>query len=669
MEADFSGYATRANVRCADGRTIMPDAFKDNDGAKVPLVFQHGHNSIDNVLGHMILENRSDGVYGYGFFNETDAGKSAKQAVMHGDLDSMSIYANDLVQSGGSVMHGVIREVSLVLAGANPEAKIDNVVVHSNGYSDELEDEVVIRPGAIIHAGNAVGEVEEDTRTVQDVLDTLNDDQRLAVEYFYGGDDDDYDDYDDDEDEDDSSYSNDESSDSSDSVSHSYLEGDTVKHRNVFERNDNSALSHAEKLEALNDLNTIIANASASGQGTLQEALRNGIENSRVLSHAIGEDTDYGINTLEVLFPEARSINGDKPEAIRRSQEWVNRVLGGVSKRPFTRIKMTYFDMTHEEARARGYIRGNLKKEMYWSMARRTTEPTTVYQKEKIDRDDIIDITNVDIVAWMWQEMRISLNEEIARAILFGDGREIDDPDKIREDCIRPICKEDDFYAHKIDVPEKILKDPLKMVDTIFAMRKAYKGSGSPVLYTYEGLVTDLLLLRKRTVDGFEGERYWDSKEALARALNVSAIVEIDDYFFTKPDGTLGDLVGIITNLNDYVVGTDKGGELTTFDDFDIDYNQYKYLIEGRMSGALIKPKSAIIIRRGTGDEIVQSSPMYKPVPTHEPTVPVGAKYRSTGPKGGQTKQKGETDITPKEETGLSVDLPTREFPKPGQSE
>lgn len=632
-QPDFTGWATRANVRCSDGRTIMPNAFKDNDGTKVPLVFQHGHKDVNNVLGHVILENRDEGVYAKGFFNDTPNAKHARASVEHGDLDSMSIYANDLLERGGNVMHGVIREVSLVLSGANPEAKIDNVVIkHSDGYEEELEDTVVIHSGSelvvppIEHAEKTEEEPQDDEEdlTVQDILDTMDERQLTVLNYLVG-----------------------EVQDTP-AAEHSNLEeGANIMTHNVFENTTGAAsneLSHSDILRARRALNDAIATASQTGEGRLSEYLEAAIGTSKELQHAIGEDTDYGINSLEMLFPEAKLINGEKPEAIRRNQEWVNKVLSGVSKRPFARIKMRYFNMTHEEARARGYIRGNLKKEMYWSMFQRTTEPTTIYQKEKIDRDDIIDITTVDIVAWMWQEMRISLNEEIARAILLGDGREIDDPDKIREDKIRPIAKEDDFYAHKVGVPQSIIDDPLKLVDTIFEMRKAYKGSGSPTLFTSEALVTDLLLLRRRTVDGFEGERYFADKTALARALNVSDIVELDDYFFTNKDGSPKDLIGIIVNLSDYAVGTDKGGEITTFDDFDIDYNQYKYLIEGRMSGALIKPKAAVVISKTAGDQIVQSSPMYEPFPTHEPTVPVGADYRSTGPLGGKKRLEGDVN-------------------------
>lgn len=656
MQPDFTGWATRANIRCADGRTIMPNAFKDNDGAKVPLVFQHGHADVNNVLGHVILENREEGVYARGFFNDTESAKHARKSVEHGDLDSMSIFANNLVERGGNVMHGVIREVSLVLSGANPEAKIDNVLLkHSSGLAEELDDTAVIYPGTGLTLKHSYeGDIMQDEDlTVGDILDTMTEEQQDVVDFLlatngYDGEDDDYDDYD-------VYYDEDDYYDEDAELAQAYLGGNSIM-GNIFETG--GYMAHADLGAAREALNDTIAHATATGEGTLSEYLSHAIHNNAELMHAVGEDTDYGINSLEILFPEAKLLNGEKPEAIRRSQEWVNKVLSGVSKRPFSRIKMRYFNMTHEEARARGYIRGNMKKEMYWSMFQRTTEPTTIYQKEKIDRDDMIDITTVDVVAWMYQEMRVSLNEEIARAIMLGDGREIDDPDKIREDKIRPIAKEDDFYAHKIGLPKSIYSNPLKLVDAVFGMRKAYKGSGSPTFYAPERLITDLLLLRKKTVDGFEGERYWNDKAALARSLNVSDIVELDDYFFTNKDGSEADLLGIIVNLSDYAVGTDKGGEITSFNDFDIDYNQYKYLIEGRMSGALIKPKSAIVISKTSGSEITQSSPLYNPAPTHEPTVPVGAEYRSTGPLGGKKRLEGD-----KNNDGVVDDKDTKPTP------
>lgn len=626
MTHDFGGYATRANVRCSDGRTILPDAFKESDGGKVPLVWQHGHKSATNVLGHAMLENREDGVYAYGFFNESDAAKSARIAVEHGDIDALSIYASDLVQRKNDVVHGSIREVSLCLTGANPEARIDNVVLaHAYGDDEELDSEAVITSDA--HLEHAEGDDKEDDgdddsseRTVKDVLETYNEEQLNVLEYLLDK-------------------QAEETPTGDNTVQHSNLNEGEPMSFNVFESGTNTenTLSHAQRTAAVKEINGILAHAAANHEsfGSMKEALKQGIANSKELKHAIGEDTEYGINNLELLFPDAQGA--DKPEAIRRQQEWVSAVLSGVSKRPFSRIKMMNFNMTHEEARARGYIRSTLKKESYFSITGRETAPTTVYQKQKIDRDDIIDITTVDIVAWMLAEMRISLNEEIARAILVGDNREVDDPDKIREDKIRPIVKDDDFYAHKVNVPASIWEDGLVLVDTIFKVRKAYKGTGSPKLYTSEGLITDLLLLRDK-----DDRRHYDSKEALARALNVSAIVEVDDAMFYDTD-----LLGVIVNLADYAVGTDKGGEISSFDDFDIDFNQYKYLLEGRMSGSLTKPKSAVVLRKSSGTELTESSPLVDPAPTHEPTVPVGGTYRSTGPKGGQVRQDEDPEVEP----------------------
>lgn len=640
--ADFSGYATRNDVRCADGRTIMRDAFKNNDGAKVPLVWQHGHDNPNNVLGHVILENRTDGVYAQGFFNDTDAAAHIRSAVEHGDLDSLSIYANQLVESGGNVMHGNIREVSLVLAGANPEARIDNVVIkHSEDWQEVKEDKAFFRFGAALQHDeddSAEGKTvdpehnDDDDRTVEDVINTFNDEQLAAFNYVIesvanAGD------------EDDEDSENDQSKDEQKepAAAHSAMnQGDSnMKRRNIFESNTSTgALSHADKAQAVKTLNSVIADAAK--HGTLQEALQHNQDTlSNALSHAIGTDTDYGINSLELLFPDAQGAN--KPEAIRRNQEWVNSVLSGVSKRPFSRIKMMNFDMTHEEARARGYIRGSMKKEMYFSMVKRETAPTTIYQKQKIDRDDIVDITTVDIVSWMWAEMRISLNEEIARAILFGDGRNVDDPDKIREDKIRPIVKDDQFYSHQVGLPNAVLEDGYQLIDTMTEVMQAYKGSGTPTLYTSLKQATKFKLLRDN-----DKKRLFRTNQDIADEIGVKNIVIVDDGIL---HGT--DIVGVIVNLSDYAVGTDKGGEITSFEDFDIDYNQYKYLLEGRMSGSLTKPKSAIVLRTTSGSEVTESSALINPAPTHEPTVPVGATYRSTGPNGGKVR---EAEVTEGEE-------------------
>lgn len=619
--ADFSGYATRANVRCADGRTIMPDAFKENHGTKVPLVWQHGHNNPSNVLGHAMLENRDDGVYAHGFFNSTESAKHARTAVEHGDVDSMSIYANDLVQNGGNVMHGVIREVSLVLSGANPEARIDNIVVQHSDWEEEKEDKALINFGETLqHSEDTDNQKTEETKeessdqesdsddqsnddkTVEDVLDTFNEEQTVVLQYLL------------------------EQASKQPAAQHSNLEGeDSVMHHNLFEGANSSALAHANRAQAVQTLENVIQHARE--YGTLQRALEANQEDlNGAISHAVGMDTDYGINSLELLFPEAQGA--DQPEAIRRQQEWVNAVMNGVSKRPFSRIKMMNFDMTHEEARARGYIRGAMKKEMFFSLTKRETAPTTVYQKQKIDRDDIIDITTVDIVAWMLAEMRISLNEEIARAILFGDGRKPEDPDKINEDKIRPIAKDDPFYSHQVGIPVSILDDGVKFIDTMTEVMQAYKGSGTPTLFTTLKQITKFKLLRDT-----DNKRMFRSNQDVADEIGVKDVVVVDDGIL---HGT--DLVGVIVNLSDYAVGTDKGGEITSFDDFDIDYNQYKYLLEGRMSGSLTKPKSAIVLRKASGAELTESSPLINPEPTHEPTVPVGATYRSTGPKGGTTK-------------------------------
>ena len=428
MNPDFSGYATKANIKCSDGRTILPDAFKDCDGQTVPLVWQHGHSNVDNVLGHAKLENRNDGVYAYGFFNESSAAQNAKQAVKHKDVTSMSIYANQLEQEGGNVRHGVIREVSLVLSGANPEARIDNVYIkHSDGYREELDDEAVIYSGELMHSdqtGAAQDQTDDEDdssddsgETIQDVLDSMSPKQLEVTEYLVGVA---------------ASEAAGESSEEEveSSAEHSDItpEGATMN-RNVFEKNGegvdkvkatDSVLSHSE-------IKSIFEDAQNNTKSLHQS----------IIAHA--ESKGYGVDNIEFLFPEAKALQ-NTPEFISRQMDWVNDVLSGAKKVPFSRIKTVYADITHDEARAKGYITGNMKKEEYFGLAKRETHPTTIYKKQKLDRDDIIDVTTMDIVAWLWAEMRVMLNEEIARAILFGDGRDVDDEDKIDEKKIRPIA-------------------------------------------------------------------------------------------------------------------------------------------------------------------------------------------------------------------------------------
>ena len=597
MQPDFSGYATKANIKCSDGRTILPDAFKDCDGNTVPLVWQHGHNNVDNVLGHAKLENRDDGVYAYGFFNESNAAKNAMQAVKHKDVTSMSIYANQLQQDGGNVRHGVIREVSLVLSGANPEARIDNVYIkHSDGYREELEDEAVIYSGELMHSdqsGNAEPKKEENKsedkensegkeETIQDVLDSMTPKQLEVTEYLVGlaaG-----------EEKENKEEENNQSDDKSDqSAQHSDTtpEGDTMK-RNVFENNGGEAkqVKASDNVLSHSEIKSIFEDAQNNTKSLHQS----------ILAHA--ESKGYGVDNIEFLFPEAKALQ-DTPEFISRQMDWVNDVLSGAKKVPFSRIKTVYADITHDEARAKGYITGNMKKEEYFGLAKRETHPTTIYKKQKLDRDDIIDVTTMDIVAWLWAEMRVMLNEEIARAILFGDGRDVDDEDKIDEKKIRPIATDHEFFTHKIFVKKGIKAE--EMVEAVIRAKKHYKGSGPLTLFTSEDLVTEMLLEKDQL-----GRRLYADESALRSALRVIKITTTDilDPDTMDPKSRIAGLRAILVNMGDYVIGTDKGGEIARFDDFDIDYNQYKYLLEGRMSGSLTKRKSAIAIwEEGTFEE------------------------------------------------------------------
>lgn len=590
---DFSGYATKNNLRCADGRTIMAGAFKEDDGLKVPLVWQHQHNDVGNVLGHAILENRADGVYAYGVFNNTPAGQTAKEAVKHGDVNALSIFANKLVQQGGNVLHGSIREVSLVLAGANPGAFIDNVsLTHGDG---DAESEAIIYTGLyfdeddVQHAAPAAEaetpakteqqstntetgdtKMAEDEKTVKDVFDSFSEEQKNVVYYLIG------------------QALEDQNGSSSGEAEHSYDDDNYLTHddindgiimpRNVFESFINGEETGAPQATLTHDQMSAIVN----------DAKRSGSFRESFISHA----QTYGIEDINLLFPDATAIS-NTPDLISRRMEWVNSVLSKTRHTPFSRIKSIQADITADEARAKGYIKGNLKKEEVFKLLKRVTTPTTVYKKQKLDRDDIIDITDLDVVAFLRGEMRIMLDEELARAILVGDGRDVADADKIDESCIRPIWKDDDLYAHHVKLAATVAnKDK---VDEIMKARKEYKGSGNPVLYTTTDLLTDWMVARDTL-----GRRIHASKADLAAELGVSDIVEVE--VLAGLQRTVGadtlNLIGIIVNLTDYTVGADKGGEINMFDDFDIDFNQKKYLIETRASGALTKPKSAIVIEQ-----------------------------------------------------------------------
>jgi len=561
MDFDFSGYATKNDLKCSDGRTICKDAFKDNDGQKVPLVWQHLHNEPYNVLGHALLENREDGVYAYCTLNDSEAGKNARLLVEHGDITALSIYANKLIQKGSSVIHGAIREVSLVLTGANPGALIDNLAFqHSDGSETVDDTEAIIYSGDNITLEHAEKQEQEPDKTIEDVFNTLNEEQKTVVYAII-------------------SKALEVEEDDEEEVEHSEKGGNIVK-KNVFEgleKKSKNVLSHSQMVEIFED---------AQRTGSLKESF---------LAHI----ATYGIDPIEDLFPEAKTIT-PTPELIKRDTEWVAGVISGTRHSPFSRIKSTAANITADEARALGYVKGNPKKEEIVRVLKRTTTPTTIYKKQKLDRDDIIDITDFDVVAWLKAEMRIMLDEEIARAVLIGDGRPVDgDDDKINEECIRPIYTDDDLYSHHVKLTsEKTVED---LIDEILRARKEYKGSGNPAMYIDTDTLTDMLLLKDIT-----GRRIFRTVSELAAELRVSKIVEVpvmeNQTRVDDEEDTL-QLKAIIVNLSDYVIGADKGGSINMFDDFDIDYNQYKYLMETRISGALIRPKSALVIEQVVAEE------------------------------------------------------------------
>lgn len=616
MKYDFSGWATRNDLKCSDGRTIRKDAFKDNDGKTVPLIWNHMHTGPDQVLGHALLENREEGVYAYCSFNNTEQGKMGKELVKHGDIVALSIFADKLKQKGGDVLHGAIREVSLVYAGANPGATIEFPEL-AHGFTEDEIDEAVIYTGdeiELYHSDGDVGdagdaadadadaeaeadvseaenetteESEEETNmaeaTVAEVFDTLTEEQKDAVYYTIG------------------SILEENGIDLDDED-----EGEEEMKHNVFDedtyQNDNY-LSHADMQQIFDDAQRI---------GSLRDAVEYHMEEG-VLAHSIPTDgmigpsastlsQTYGFRDPDMLFPEAKSLN-NPPEWIKRETAWVAKVMRGVHHTPFSRIKSQYANITEDEARAKGYIKGKQKKDEVFTLLKRTTTPQTVYKRQKLDRDDIIDITDFDVVAWIRSEMRMMLDEEIARAILIGDGRSNASDDKIKEDNIRPIATDVALFS----VPVPVVKGQTdaetakNFIDASVRGRKKYKGTGTPTLFTTADMHTEMLLLEDKM-----GHKLYKNDTELATALRVSEIVEVEVMEGYKVKGQ--ELYGIIVNINDYNVGADKGGEINTFDDFDIDYNRYTYLIETRISGALIKPFSALILTEaGNGGESGES--------------------------------------------------------------
>ena len=566
---DFSGWATRANLKCSDGRTIMKDAFKHNDGKTVPLVWMHQHDDPNEVLGHALLENRDEGVYAYCKFNDTESGQTAKLLVQHGDISALSIYANQLKEKMSNVIHGNIREVSLVLAGANPGASIQNVIKHG----EESDEEAYIYTGeefVLEHSGcgrssdddkkkKEIEHSKEDAmnnsgsdKTIAEVIDTLNDEQKMVVYALI-----------------------DEAMGGSEN---SNKEGDKDMKHNVFEQDEttsNGVLSH-------DAMNTIITDAKR--YGSLKESF---------LAHA----GDYGIDDIDWLFPDAKNVT-NTPQFIQRDMGWVQKVMSATHHIPFSRIKSMFADITEDDARAKGYIKGKLKKEEVFGLLKRTTTPTTIYKKQKLDRDDVIDITDFDVVSWLKAEMRMMLDEEIARAVLVGDGRLASSDDKINEQNIRPVWTDSDLFTVKTPVnvtststDEEKAKEFIKAA---IKSRKNYKGSGEPTLYTTEDVLTDLLL-----IEDTNGRVIYDSISKLTTALRVKEIVTVpvmENLSRQDSEGNNLKLMGIIVNLSDYNIGADKGGAISMFEDFDIDYNAQKYLIETRCSGALVKPYSAIAL-------------------------------------------------------------------------
>ncbi len=620
---DFAGWATKNDILCADGRTIRDGAFKENDGQTVPLVYQHQHNDPKNVLGHALLEYRpGEGMYCWAKCNDTENGQLVKKAVAHKDLTSFSIYANNLTQHGGDVVHGKIREVSVVLAGANDGAVIEYPVLahsgeiaydeaiiyaapegfelaHADENSNEEEKESVVeekevkmpeddqapedvkgeskeKEPELKHTADEEEKPAEGEKTVKDVFDTLTEEQKKVVYFMIG------------------QALEDAKAEAKHSIDNEYEEDTTLTH-NVFdqEQAQGSVLSHA-------DVSALLDEAKRNKVGSLKEMLRDRFEDNEELMHSIdttgmtvssGNQT-YGFNDAGMLFPEYRTFQ-DQPEFIKRDTDWVAKVMSAVKHSPFSRVKSVYANLTEADARAKGYIKAHQKSNEVFSLLKRTTDPQTVYKHQKMDRDDVIDITDFDVIAWLKSEMRLMLDEEIARAILIGDGRDVASDDKISETHVRSVANDAPLFNIKVNVTTEHGSDPATKakaaIDAIIRARKNYKGSGNPTFFTTEDVLSEMLLLKNDI-----GDYMYDSVEQLATRLRVKEIVPVEVMESTTVDGKA--LMGVIVNLADYNVGSDKGGAVSLFDDFDIDYNQYKYLIETRISGALVKPYSAMTI-------------------------------------------------------------------------
>lgn len=621
MEADFGGYATKANVKCSDGKTISSTAFAHQDKTQVPLVYNHGHNNPENVLGHAILEHRQDGVYAYGFFNNTKQGQDAREYVQHKDIKAMSIYANRLVMKGQTVMHGEIKEVSLVLAGANPGAVIDQVQIqHSDGELEDRDGEVVIMNGfnidedSLAHAveGTAVAkpaaktvptassdssgdgdgadtEDKNDDESIMDVYDTLTDKQKNVVDYMIG--------VAASQSSDSAAQHSDEDEEDDEDDADTNPEGDsTLNHQegtgtvtNVFEQAKKdpaggAVIKHHELGEK--DLRDLYQAAKRSG--SVKVALE-----EYVIAH--------GLESVDTLFPNAQLLN-NTPDFLSRNMAWVQDVLDSTRKSPFSRIRSIVADITQDEARAKGYVTGNMKKEEYFTLVQRTTSPTTVYKKQVMNRDDVLDIIDFDVIAWLKGEMRLMLSEEVATAILLGDGREVDNTDHIADPLgassgagVRSIMNDHELYVTRVQINiDDANSTANEIVDGILAASEFYKGTGSPTFYSTQRMINQLLLSRDADL-----HRNYDNLEMLAAAMGVSKIVAVE------PMLRFPNVIGIVVNLTDYNVGTDRGGEVNMFDFFDIDYNKLKYLMETRVSGAMVKPKAAMVITRATAGNVL----------------------------------------------------------------
>lgn len=585
MEADFGGWATKAGLKCSDGLTIMRDAFEHQDKQQVPLVWQHGHSNPENVLGHAILENRSEGVYTRAFFNNTKAGIAAKEFVRHGDIKHLSIFANNLAKKGKNVMHGMIREVSLVMAGANPGAVIDFVALaHGDGtFGEDDEAARIFTEEEIVHSLNSEEEVEDEgdedlehadeEATLADVIGTMTEEQRDVMYFMIGN-----------------ALQEAEAAKHSDENNEGGLahkEGADDMSRNVFDQDKKSEAAEGHTLSHA-DVEGIFADAMKCG--SLAEAAKKYVDS-----------LEHGIENIDVLFPDAKMATGTI-ELDKRRTEWVSTVINGTRHTPFSRIKTFVADLTMDEARAKGYIKGDFKEEEWFGVSKRTTAPTTIYKKQKLDRDDLLDITDFDIVAFLKAEMRLMTEEEFARAVLIGDGRSVGADDKIKDPLgasdgigIRSIINDHELFVTTVLVNVSDANSSYEeVVDVVMDAFEFYKGTGTPTFFTTIPQLNKFLKAKD-----LNGRRYYKNKQEVADALGVSSIVTVE------PMKEIADLIGIIVNLDDYNVGTDRGGELTMFDDFDIDYNQYKYLLETRASGALIKPKTAIVVRTTTAANLV----------------------------------------------------------------